>query len=288
MARQCGCLGGNENCRMCFGLGYIEERRQDRNNQNKASSSPSTASSSNTAPTISKEGRGQHWSHMILETRPKGDPIRFQQQLARAQERAANPPREPIDPKYRRSAAPPPVRPIKLGKFKKLKSRPTRNESLLADVNKKDLAVCPKCGRKFSKNLLKWHIGLVHGGGRSQKSHKPAAPLIKSSLDLASQPVNVRGHIKCPHCVSFVKPAKIHGHIETVHGRKLPPSRRAIRAGSSTTADSMPSRSSPSLQRDDHLENRRLDASRDYWRYREGGRFGSHPSYDDCGDESKP
>jgi len=33
---------------------------------------------------------------------------------------------------------------------------------------------------------------------------------------------------------------------------------------------------------------RRRDGSRDYWQFRETGRFGSHPTYDDCGDESAP
>jgi hypothetical protein len=39
---------------------------------------------------------------------------------------------------------------------------------------------------------------------------------------------------------------------------------------------------------DNHWEERRLDGSRDYWQIREEGRFGSHPSYDDCDDESAP
>ena len=33
---------------------------------------------------------------------------------------------------------------------------------------------------------------------------------------------------------------------------------------------------------------RRLDGSRDYSQFRERGRFGSHPAYDDCDDESAP
>lgn len=37
-----------------------------------------------------------------------------------------------------------------------------------------------------------------------------------------------------------------------------------------------------------YLEDRRLDGARDFYRYREGGRFGSHPSFDACDDESKP
>jgi hypothetical protein len=39
---------------------------------------------------------------------------------------------------------------------------------------------------------------------------------------------------------------------------------------------------------DNHREERRLDGSRDYWQFREGGQFGSHPSYDDVDDESDP
>jgi hypothetical protein len=39
---------------------------------------------------------------------------------------------------------------------------------------------------------------------------------------------------------------------------------------------------------DNYWEERRLDGSRDYWQIREEGRFGSHPSFDACDDESAP
>ena len=39
---------------------------------------------------------------------------------------------------------------------------------------------------------------------------------------------------------------------------------------------------------DNHRIERRLDGSRDYWQIREEGRFGSHPSFDSCDDESAP
>jgi hypothetical protein len=37
-----------------------------------------------------------------------------------------------------------------------------------------------------------------------------------------------------------------------------------------------------------HRGERRLDGSRDYSQIRDYGQFGSHPLYDDCGDESVP
>lgn len=37
-----------------------------------------------------------------------------------------------------------------------------------------------------------------------------------------------------------------------------------------------------------YWEERRLDGARDYWQVREEGRFGSHPSFDSCDDESAP
>ena len=35
-------------------------------------------------------------------------------------------------------------------------------------------------------------------------------------------------------------------------------------------------------------QERKLDGSADYWRFREGGKFGSYPSFDAMGDQSRP
>lgn len=40
------------------------------------------------------------------------------------------------------------------------------------------------------------------------------------------------------------------------------------------------------LSSNDFQENRRLDGSKDYWQFRENGKYGSHSSYDEMGDES--
>lgn len=38
---------------------------------------------------------------------------------------------------------------------------------------------------------------------------------------------------------------------------------------------------------DDKIDHK-LDGAKDYWQYREHGRYGSHPDFDDMGDESNP
>jgi hypothetical protein len=43
-----------------------------------------------------------------------------------------------------------------------------------------------------------------------------------------------------------------------------------------------------STEIDNHREERRLDGSRDYWMFREGGQFGSHAVFDECSDEADP
>jgi hypothetical protein len=60
------------------------------------------------------------------------------------------------------------------------------------------------------------------------------------------------------------------------------------RLGQAQLTDSSEVEASTSDQRREYRENRRLDGSRDYWQLREEGRFGSHPSFDSCDDESTP
>ena len=63
---------------------------------------------------------------------------------------------------------------------------------------------------------------------------------------------------------------------------------RALAAGKGYSGPAPENKDDELNERTNYWEERRLDGSRDYWQVRESGRFGSHPSYDDCDDESAP
>lgn len=116
---------------------------------------------------------------------------------------------------------------------------------------------------------------------------------------------------KCPKCSAHVKNKNLPKHLRKAHPIGNSTSTQARTTSKPLTINqkkviTKPSTSSinrPKTQRNASLRSmaptkaqeqtiqynraqRELDGSRDYWRYRESGRFGSHPSYDDYGDES--
>jgi hypothetical protein len=111
--------------------------------------------------------------------------------------------------------------------------------------------------------------------------------------------------IKCETCPSEVRSDRMHRHLrkECPGRHSVDPSRTtsspttqpASRSESSTRASVSVNRGENGSNRvhppESHYESRearRLDGSRDYWLYREEGRFGSYPSFDACDDESAP
>ena len=128
--------------------------------------------------------------------------------------------------------------------------------------------------------------------------------------------------IQCPKCPSPVRADRLSKHLRDQHGvreasqdvvQKAQPARtpssaraparkltkqvaasggtarsRAMAQGKGHSGPAHVDDDERVNQIDNYWEERRLDGSRDYWQIRESGRFGSHPSYDDCDDESAP
>jgi hypothetical protein len=151
--------------------------------------------------------------------------------------------------------------------------------------------------------------------GRRRKQPKPAAPVttpvaqslfkVKSKIDsdyrehiAASVIPGRRPLVSCPICRQSVRASRLPKHLRwhtqvgnpkptrargpvVSAGRNLAkPEVRIVRAGAVGTGKATVT--------GQDAEERRLDGSRDNWRIRESGRFGSHPTFDSLDDESKP
>jgi hypothetical protein len=150
--------------------------------------------------------------------------------------------------------------------------------------------------------------------GNEPQPEKPSTP--KVSVDtlpkvLSNNPANVvpnsrrfvsgpsvrsaRALVQCPECPNRIREDRFQKHLLQQHGTRkttLPVAASAIRKSSSTAPGNteLPQKDGDEklIQKPNYREERRLDGSRDYWQIREIGRFGSHPSYDNCDDESAP
>jgi hypothetical protein len=109
--------------------------------------------------------------------------------------------------------------------------------------------------------------------------------------------------VVCPRCRTKVKTTRIGRHFKKVHHRTdsvrarpvLGPPRKmpkitAKRAEGVAASSAEPrAREIPISREEQTQRERRMDSTRDYAHpYRESGRFGSHPSHDNFGDESGP
>lgn len=109
----------------------------------------------------------------------------------------------------------------------------------------------------------------------------PLKPAPKKTADDNVVIRNGKKYIVCSGCGSTVKDLR-------KHSKKCKP-RHPKNKGKSTVDKGKSSSATPDSKSQTNKEykaERLLDASRDYWKIRDQGRFGSHSSYDDMGDES--
>ena len=130
---------------------------------------------------------------------------------------------------------------------------------------------CPHCGRKVVKRHYMRHINHC-----SKIAHEE---IVKTPKE--------RPLTTCPDCGCSVRVDRLARHL----GRCKQPHRSVKRTPATIHHPAIAS--NPGKWRNskqDHLnsEPRYLDATRDTWRRRDHGRFGSLSNYDDYGDESMP
>lgn len=87
----------------------------------------------------------------------------------------------------------------------------------------------------------------------------------------------------CPYCSTYFRDSELDQHIRDIHLTQ------ASQLRSTSSPEKLHKRSAPKVAKTIRLRDiEELDASRDYYRFRDNGQFGSYPLIDDYGDESDP
>jgi hypothetical protein len=95
------------------------------------------------------------------------------------------------------------------------------------------------------------------------------------------------GYVHCELCGDKLNKKNVIKHRNKCRGKRARQSKKPS-ASSKQKQTSKRATYTDKPYFNEYKENRRLDGSRDYWRIRDQGKFGSHSSYDDMGDESFP
>ena len=142
-----------------------------------------------------------------------------------------------------------------------------------------DWTLCPRCGCRIKTKRLTRHMQQVHGIGLDARSRGvEAISSVRAALTASAWAPKMGESLKA-HSASRAGLFTGGAAVASKAGR--PKSVRLTSAASYST----PNPDVPEVAR--RIE-RAFDGSRDYYGFREHGQFGSHPVYDDLGDESDP
>ena len=254
MPRECTCGGSNENCIHCFGTGV------------RAGRSPSV---DRTAEPQVQVGEGLFKCPYC--------PISFRPNRLRHHLESVHPAMVGLKP-------PPLVREV-LRLDQRVAGRPHEPEVIH----------CIRCGAEVPKQYFDAHFAAHTTFG------KRAIALERAGLAPVAQRVpNVRTRrspkkprtagrsnlVTCPYCPAQVSTKNVQKHCARVHGKTW----SAHKGGAGTKPKTSKKSPKPTARKRATTAgtDQGLDATRFYYRYRESGRFGSHPSHDDHGDEGTP
>lgn len=158
----------------------------------------------------------------------------------------------------------------------------TYTENCSPFVPMSDYELCPECGVKVRS--LDFHVNRLHTKLSVQPTGKP-------KQDRTSTKANEPGFLACPKCQTPVNASKLNTHMFRVHKRYLTTyqiylltsgSEQVSKTQKSPASSRGKTRKRPHSQSYNTELERQLDATRLYAHaYREGGRYGSHPSHDD-------
>lgn len=297
MARECGCLGGNENCTYCYGSGYVDHGK-----------SVAAGYSQPLKPQQPHPQNGLNFGHRYRAPTP-----------------------EPLADRVPSRGIGCPYCANRFNSQTKMETH-IQSEHVAAENDASEAARAKPLilvgGRVFERRAVERasRLRVVHPvsnartvpGERRRKSDPHAA---RTTLRRSKAPL-----VQCPKCPSSVRLDRLPRHLRKTHGTIQPPSppQAAVMPNQSTVRQSTSGKnaaqgppggeprvrsltagrhrraSEPKFHEDEpseedvlydievSQEERRLDGSRDLWQIREDGRFGSYPSYDDCDDESAP
>jgi len=317
MARPCGCLGGNENCTFCHGSGYLAQSdylplSDARKSWGPASreSRPRVPLTPRTVSTVANRAAGQSpGGYAVQVSHPPtfycpycaarfGSEARVDAHVDAEHVAGANDTSEQAKTKpfvriggrvferrsLQRAKQPPLALQAKSQSAGAPMVRQNPPESARASAStvslpansplipqrggaKRPLVRCPNCPSPVREDRLARHLRNHHG--IAQGASTPSMPIKRQSL--------ANGRPPQPDMKATRKA------MARTNKRS-----RALAAGKGYSGPAPDSGDNGLSEIDNYWEERRLDGSRDYWQVREEGRFGSHPSYDDCDDESAP
>lgn len=291
--KNCPCEGSNTNCHRCFGKGFYELVAPEPKGSGAVRKRTKVTTSSIPEERFTRSlerprGRTDKAAHGSVTTRPA--PTRSGRQISAARRKA---PKDVAKTKYVRC----PACQAKVSS-EKLESHVAafhaRPKKRMPTVSRTvpDLVACPKCNVRLKPESLKKHLRAKHGA---------FAEALRASLDrkrvelgLPTEADRLARLVRCPECSAMV--TNVARHLRRAHGPSRPPKPRRpkerTRQPSTPVLAAEPENeaSGPAVEgkAESRQEERRLDQSRDYWRIREGGKFGSHPSHDDFEDDSGP
>lgn len=320
MSRPCVCQGSNENCRYCFGRGFVSDN-EGLPGKTEPSQFGARASYGRRRPLVQcpqcgvqvtrlqKHLRKRHGiqstggssepfignviDHSTPAEKTKGIASSLFTNLKSRFIRSFSLPRDassqasakrlipPREPPSKQSHAVPQVQ-FEIG--------PTR------------LATCPRCGATFpNKNLFDAHWKSRQCNTKPLLLKQPRIPRMSSTDKILQRKSETSGElVTCPQCNARVKSKKIAKHMRAKCPKRMARSsgsdRRRTQRGSASpnNAFSRLETGQPSSVKKRALHDQvhgrdRGDATRGYAHsYREQGRFGSHSSHDGFDDESSP
>lgn len=127
---------------------------------------------------------------------------------------------------------------------------------------------------------------ILNGSAISDAEKQELEGPLMPRIVLNKMPKQVQSdRVKCEYCGAILNPKNISRHREKCNARKISVGKKKVNS-SQKLSSTRGGFSSENNVKDEYKETRRLDGSRDYWKIRDQGKFGSHSSYDDMGDES--
>jgi hypothetical protein len=300
MTRQCGCLGGNQNCTFCYGSGYIDApplapisiRRRESEGRSWAAKRTQrlkeTPQNPNRQSTVVRPyavpASPQALMRQMHSLEPDGGVYCA---YCKAVFASDAPREEHVRSEHVADASEPEAKQL---------LKPLLNiKGILFEQKKYSRTAIPTPGSASSPQAKQQKIGrqsALKQGERTAALVKPTALRVPSGSDL----------VICPDCKTNVRIDRIEKHRQRVHNSRS--SSLAVRQiEPNTTGRQSSARNKPAclclwppggvehedqLRPDNYREERRLDGARDSWRIRDNGQFGSYPSFDACDDEADP
>jgi hypothetical protein len=153
-------------------------------------------------------------------------------------------------------------------------------------VRANGLVKCEVCKQWIKTTRLDRHLQRAHPDYKPAATPPSPRPGLNPTAPKRERTRTYAGPARCRQCGVALASAAPENHLPGCSYRRKQTRYKAISPSEQTTNSASPD--GHFVGQDQLLPERSLDATRDYaHHYREHGRFGSHPSHDDYGEESE-